>query len=159
MFENDCFTCVIVIIQMFLFFRYIDAPLTEPEQQKLDVDRSDRSFFMQELLLSMLTPNETVPASTIVKKDQSPPLSSTAQSQVSQSLAKTVVSDSKHQRQSNSRPSPPPQQSTTNHVTGVPQRLTSPPSRTRQSVMQSQIPQPAANVRKQPKVTDPSPSN
>lgn len=113
---------------------------------------------MQELLLSMLTPNEAVLATNIAKKDQSQ-LASSAQSQVPQtSLTKTISSDSKHQRQPNSRPSPPPQQSTTNYVTGMPQTFSSPPTRNRQSVMQSQIPQPAS-VRKQPKVTDPSPSN
>ncbi|VVC39673.1 Hypothetical protein CINCED_3A024670 [Cinara cedri] len=140
--------------------KYIDAPLTESEQQKLDVDRADRSFFMQELLLSMLTPNGTMPATKNAKKDQSP-LSTATQPQVSQALTKVIVPDTK-QRQTNSRPSPPPSQQphqSTNHVMGVPHRFSSPPSRNRQSVMQSQIPQPAANVRKQPKVTDPSPSN
>jgi hypothetical protein len=137
--------------------KYIDAPLNESEQQKLDVDRADRSFFMQELLLSMLTPNGTMPATINTKKDPSP-LSTSAQPQVSQtSIAKAIVPDTK-QRQSN-RPSPPPPQQSANHVTGVPHRFSSPPSRNRQSVMQSQIPQPAANVRKQPKVTDSSPSN
>lgn len=126
----------------------------------MDVDRGDRSFFMQELLLSMLTPNGTMPPTINAKKDQSP-LSTAAQPQVSQVLTKAIVSDTK-QRQTNSRPSPPPQQpqQSTNHVMGVPHRFASPPSRNRQSsVMQSQIPQPAANVRKQPKVTDPSPSH
>lgn len=112
---------------------------------------------MQELYSSMLTPNGTTLATINVKKDQSP-LAITAQSQVSQtSLAKAIVPDTK-QRQSNNRPSPP-QQSAANHNSGVPHRFSSPPSRNRQSVMQSQIPQPAANVRKQPKVTDPSSSN
>lgn len=111
---------------------------------------------MQELLLSMLTPNGAMPVTINTKRDQSP-LSSAAQPQVSQSLAKAIVPDSK-QRQTN-RPSPPPSQQSTNHVMGVPHRFASPPSRNRQSVMQSQIPQPATNVRKQPKVTDPSPSN
>lgn len=149
-----------MILYFYCYFRYIDAPLTEPEQQKLDVDRADRSFFMQELLLSMLTPNGTLPGPINAKKDQSPSASA-AQSQVSQALAKTVVPDTK-QRQTNSRPSPPPSQQpqqSANHVMGVPHRFSSPPSRNRQSVMQSQIPQPASNVRKQPKVTDPSPSN
>lgn len=109
---------------------------------------------MQELLLSMLTPNETIPATTNVKKDQSP-LATSAQPQVSQTLTKAIAPDTK-QRQTNSRPSPPPPQQAANHVVGVPHRFASPPSRNRQSVMQSQIPQPAANVRKQPKVTDPS---
>lgn len=144
-------------IYVLFFHRYIDAPLTESEQQKLDVDRADRSFFMQELLLSMLTPNGAMPVTMNAKKDQSP-LATAAQPQVSQALSKTIIPDTK-QRQTNSRPSPPPQQSA-NHVTGVPHRYASPPpSRNRQSVMQSQIPQPAANVRKQPKVTDPSPSH
>lgn len=140
--------------------KYIDAPLTESEQQKLSIDRADRSCFMQELYSSMLTPNGTMPATINVKKDQLP-LAIAAQPQVSQtSLAKAIVPDTKQQRQSNSRPSPPPpQQSATNHNSGVPHRFSSPPSRNRQSVMQSQIPQPAANVRKQPKVTDPSSSN
>ncbi|XP_025408638.1 E3 ubiquitin-protein ligase KCMF1-like isoform X2 [Sipha flava] len=137
--------------------KYIDAPLTESEQQKLDVDRADRSFFMQELLLSMLTPNGTMPATINAKKDQSP-LATAAQPPVSQALTKPIVPDTK-QRQTNSRPSPPPSQQSANHVMGVPHRFSSPPSRNRQSVMQSQIPQPASNVRKQPKVTDPSPSN
>uniref|UniRef100_A0A2S2P0J8 Uncharacterized protein n=1 Tax=Schizaphis graminum TaxID=13262 RepID=A0A2S2P0J8_SCHGA len=110
---------------------------------------------MQELLLSMLTPNGAMPATITAKKDQSP-LTTVAQPQVSQALAKTIVPDTK-QRQSNSRP-PPPQQSA-NHVIGVPHRYSSPPSRNRQAVMQSQIPQPAANVRKQPKVSDPPPSH
>lgn len=136
-------------------FRYIDSPLTETEQQKLDVDRADRSFFMQELLLSMLTPNETSPTTINIKKEQSS-LATVAQPQVSQTLAKTVPDK---QRQTNSRPSPPPSQQSTNHVTGIPHRFASPPSRNRQSVMQSQIPQPATNVRKPPKVNDPSPSN
>lgn len=112
---------------------------------------------MQELLLSMLTPNETMPVTINAKKDQLP-LATSAQPQVSQTLAKAIVPDTK-QRQTNSRPSPPPPQQSANHVVGVPHRFVSPPSRNRQSVMQSQIPQPAANVRKQPKVTDPSPSN
>lgn len=116
---------------------------------------------MQELLLSMLTPNETMPVTMNAKKDQSP-LATTAQPQVSQqALAKTIIPDTK-QRQTNSRPSPPQQQQpqqSANHVTGIPHRFASPPSRNRQSVVQSQIPQPAANVRKQPKVTDPSPSH
>lgn len=118
------------------------------------MDRADRSFFMQELLLSMLTPNEAMPVTTNAKKDQS---SLATAAQVSQTLAKPIVPDAK-QRQTNSRPSPPPphQPQQSNHV-GVPHRFASPPSRNRnQSVMQSQIPQPAANVRKQPKVTDPS---
>jgi len=142
------------------FYRYIDAPLNESEQQKLEIDRADRSFFMQELLLSMLTPNGAMPATITAKKDQSP-LATVAQPQVSQALAKTIVPDTK-QRQSNSRPSPPPlqqPQQSANHVIGVPHRYSSPPSRNRQAVMQSQIPQPAANVRKQPKVSDPSPSH
>jgi hypothetical protein len=142
---------------LYYCFRYIDAPLTESEQQKLDVDRADRSFFMQELLLSMLTPNGTMPATINAKKDQSP-LATAAQPPVSQALTKPIVPDTK-QRQTNSRPSPPPSQQSANHVMGVPHRFSSPPSRNRQSVMQSQIPQPASNVRKQPKVTDPSPSN
>lgn len=112
---------------------------------------------MQELLLSMITPNGAIPGTTNAKRDQSP-LAAAAQTQVSQTLANSIVSDAK-QRQANSRPSPPPSQQSTNHVSGVPHRFASPPSRNRQSVMQSQIPQPAANVRKQPKVTDPSPSN
>lgn len=114
---------------------------------------------MQELLLSMLTPSETMPATLNIKKDQSP-LATAAQPQVSQALAKTIVPDTK--RQTNNRPSPPPSQQpqqSTNHVMGVPHRFSSPPSRNRQTVMQSQIPQPASNVRKQPKVSDPSPSN
>jgi len=116
---------------------------------------------MQELLLSMLTPNEAMPATINAKKDQSPLATAAAQPQVSQALAKTIVPDTK-QRQSNSRPSPPPpqqSQQSANHVIGVPHRYSSPPSRNRQAVMQSQIPQPAANVRKQPKVSDPSPSH
>ncbi|KAL5233964.1 hypothetical protein ACI65C_001374 [Semiaphis heraclei] len=140
--------------------KYIDAPLNESEQQKLEIDRADRSFFMQELLLSMLTPNEAMPATITAKKDQSPLATAAAQPQVSQALAKTIP-DTK-QRQSNSRPSPPPPQQpqqSANHVIGVPHRYSSPPSRNRQAVMQSQIPQPAANVRKQPKVSDPSPSH
>lgn len=122
----------------------------------MEIDRADRSFFMQELLLSMLTPNGAMSATITAKKDPSP-IATVAQPQVSQALAKTIVPDTK-QRQSNSRPSPPPQQSA-NHVIGVPHRYSSPPSRNRQAVMQSQIPQPAANVRKQPKVSDPSPSH
>lgn len=113
---------------------------------------------MQELYSSMLTPNETMLATINVKKDQSL-LAIAAQPQVSQtSLTKAIVPDTKQQRQSNNRPSPP-QQSTANHNSGVPHRFSSSPSRNRQSMMQSQIPQPAANVRKQPKVTDPSSSN
>lgn len=112
---------------------------------------------MQELLLSMLTPNETIPATTNIKKDQLS-LATSAQPQVSQTLTKAIIPDTK-QRQTNSRPSPPTSQQSANHVVGVPHRFASPPSRNRQTVMQSQIPQPAANVRKQPKVTDPSPSN
>lgn len=114
---------------------------------------------MQELLLSMLTPNEAMPTSINAKKDPSP-LATAAQPQVSQtSLPKALVTDTKQQRQSNSKPSPPPSQQSANHITGVPHRFSSPPSRNRQTVMQSQIPQPAANVRKQPKVTEASPSN
>lgn len=115
---------------------------------------------MQELLLSMLTPNGTMPATINTRKDQSPS-ATPAQPQVPQTLAKAIVPDTK-QRQTNNRPSPPPSQQpqqSTNHVMGVPHRFSSPPSRNRQSVMQSQIPQPATNVRKQPKVTDPSPSH
>jgi len=154
----DCIRLLNIIVFV-IIIRYIDAPLTEAEQQKLDVDRADRSFFMQELLLSMITPSEATSATTNTKRGQSP-LATAAQPQVSQTLAKAVVPDTK-QRQTNSRPSPPPPQpqQSTNHVGGVPHRFASPPSRNRQSVMQSQIPQPATNVRKQPKVTDPSPSN
>lgn len=121
------------------------------------MDRADRSFFMQDLLLSMLTPSGATPTTTNAKKDQSP-LATAAQPQVSQTLAKPTVPDAKQrQTNSNSRPSPPPphQPQQSNHV-GVPHRFASPPSRNRQAVMQSQIPQPAANARKQPKVTDPS---
>lgn len=112
---------------------------------------------MQELLLSMITPNGTTPTTKNTKRDQSP-LATTAQPQVSQTITKIVVSDAK--RQANSRPSLQQPQQSTNHIGGVPHhRFASSPSRNRQSVMQSQIPQPAANVRKQPKVTDSSPSN
>ncbi|XP_050433743.1 E3 ubiquitin-protein ligase KCMF1-like isoform X2 [Adelges cooleyi] len=141
--------------------KYIDAPLTEPEQQKLDVDRADRSFFMQELLLSMLTPNDSAPTSIHTKKDQTSSPTS-AQPQVPQQvLARSIVPDAKH-RQTNSRPSPPPpshQQQQQQQFMGVSHRFASPPSRNRQSLMQSQIPQPAASVRKQPKVTDIPPSH
>lgn len=139
-------------------FRYIDAPLTESEQQKLDVDRADRSFFMQELLLSMLTPDATISMPTQTKKG---PVNSTssAQSQVSQAVTRQNLPDVEQRQPNNKSSTPPPsQQQTTNHVTDMPHRFSSPPCRNRQTVMQSQIPQPATNVRKQPKVTDNPPS-
>ncbi|XP_050546904.1 E3 ubiquitin-protein ligase KCMF1-like isoform X2 [Daktulosphaira vitifoliae] len=138
--------------------KYIDAPLTESEQQKLDVDRADRSFFMQELLLSMLTPNETISMPTQTKKDHVTSTTS-AQPQVSQTITRPNVQDI--ERQPNNKSSTPPlsQQQSTNYVTDMPHRFSSPPSRNRQTVMQSQIPQPATNVRKQPKVTDNPPSH
>lgn len=41
-------------------FRFLDDPLTEAEQQKLDINRANRSLFFQELLLSMLNPDNVI---------------------------------------------------------------------------------------------------
>lgn len=132
--------------------QFIDPILTESEQHALDVLKADRSFFMQDLLLSMLTPNENMPAKTNTEKDQLP-LVTEAHPHVSQTLAKSIAPDAK-QHQTNKLPSPPlaNQSQQSSHESDL-HTVVSPP------VMQSKIPQLVANVRKQPKVTDPSPSN
>lgn len=136
--------------------KFTDAPRTESEQLQFDVDCADRSFYMQELFLSMLAPDDAMPSTTNTRKDQLS-LATSAQPQISQTLAKSIVSDTTKQQQTNITTG----SSSISAIQpyGAPHRLASPPSHNIQPVMQSQIPQPTANVRKQPKFTGPSASN